>query len=68
MKKRILSVFLALVLVLSLVPITGTPASAASLPWIREMDNDPSVGKTTHDVYLRFKSDGDVGSWATGSN
>ena len=68
MKKRILSAVLTLVMILSLLPVMQLPASAASLPWIREMDNDPSVGKTTHDVYLRFKSDGDVGSWATGSN
>ena len=68
MKKRILSAVLTLVMILSLFPVMQLPASAASLPWIREMDNDPSVGKTTHDVYLRFKSDGDIGSMVMGSN
>ena len=68
MKKRILSAVLTLVMILSLFPVMQLPASAASLPWIREMDNDPSVGKTTHDVYLRFKSDGDIGSTVIGSN
>lgn len=68
MKNRILSLVLTLVMILSLFPVIQLPASAASLPWIREMDNDPSVGKTTHDVYLRFKSDGDIGSTVIGNN